>query len=125
MALPGDPSDVEPPAQVYLHEPETPWKPTVEEPFARTQMDARETANFTTKRVTGLAMPTTGDETPLALAFTVAHEFTHKAQYRGASPAGAYNGAPTSSAGSTSPSASTGGSTTGPSTTTHRRRPRN
>lgn len=81
MELLGDPAGVDPPEQIYLYRPDTPWKPTVQEPFAQTLLDARRESNFTFERHDGVVIGVTGDEEPDILQFTVVHEFVHGAQF--------------------------------------------
>jgi len=81
MTLLGNPAGVDPPDQIYLYRPNTPWKPTVQDPFARTLLDARRESNFTRERHDGVVLGVTGNESPDVLRFTIAHEFVHNAQF--------------------------------------------
>jgi hypothetical protein len=81
MKLLGNPAGVDPPDQIYLYRPNAPWKPTVQDPFARTLLDARRESNFTRERHDGVVLGVTDNESPDVLRFTIVHEFVHNAQF--------------------------------------------
>lgn len=81
MTLLGLEDPVDPPSQIYLYRPATPWQPTVDDPFARTLMDARESTNFSRATRSGLSLALDGNESPTELEFTVVHEYVHNAQF--------------------------------------------
>lgn len=82
MRLLGGP-DADPPERVNVYETD-PYRPAVEEPFARTLLDARAEAppSDVPRGLEGPVIPRTGEESDLLLEFTVAHEFTHGAQFQ-------------------------------------------
>ncbi|MFC6951768.1 hypothetical protein [Halorubellus litoreus] len=81
MTLLGLDDPVDPPSQIYLYRPATPWQPTVSDPFALTLMDARESSNFSRETRTGLSLALSGTESRTDLEFTVVHEYVHNAQF--------------------------------------------
>jgi hypothetical protein len=81
MTLLGRNDSVDPPSQIYLYQPASPWQPTVADPFAQTLMDARRTSNFTAERHNGLVIALAGTETTADLRYTVVHEYVHNAQF--------------------------------------------
>lgn len=81
MQVLGRNGTVDPPSQIYLYAPETPWEPTVTDPFAQTLLDARRTTNVTGERHDGLVLSLSGTESRSQRRFTVVHEYVHNAQF--------------------------------------------
>lgn len=81
MRLLGGP-DTTPPKQVNVFETD-PYRPTVEEPFAQTLLDAPSDAppSDVPRGLEGPVITRTGEKSDLLVEFTVAHEFTHGAQF--------------------------------------------
>jgi len=74
--------DTEPPAQLYLQETETPWRPSIQDPFARALVDARETNSRNIETRTGITLSNVENQTPLQLRYTLVHEYVHHLQFQ-------------------------------------------
>lgn len=71
-----------PPSQIYLRRTEDPWRPTVDDPFARTLVDGRERSNFTRVLQSGVVVTNPHESSVLELRYTLVHEFVHHLQFR-------------------------------------------